>query len=380
MGPTDGDSAEEFTAAPHLNSAPMSQWPGVFMVGFLVLGFAMAVMGSTRPDGGESIIKGKWAVAFENTLDEDIAVAEPSRAAWGIFEFGLFGNGRPGVLVGTDGWLYSDEEFKHFPGEAAEVAWKVSLIEAVRDDFKKRDIDLVVALIPSKSRICPEHLGRYHFPDYADARYSTVRSMLSDRGIAAPDLVGPLVAEKPSQAVFLRTDTHWTSRGAEVVAESLAASVDFEGKGDSAFKVEAGEPLSHKGDLVKFLPLGPLQASWGPANDDVVLRQVVADGGGGGLGLFDEVTIPVALVGTSYSEQTNWGFRESLKLHMGADVLDAAVEGRGPVVVMLDYLENKALEQTPPKLVVWEIPERFMPVVYDTKGHEATLERLGLGD
>ena len=93
--------------------------------------------------------------------------------------------------------------------------------------------------------------------------------------------------------------------------------------------------------------------------------------GGSGLGLFDTQTLPITLVGTSYSAVPTWGFDGALRVALGADVLNAAQEGRGPVLPLLDYLVNPAFAESPPELILWEVPERFAPVAYDLDDHAA---------
>ena len=56
-----------------------------------------------------------------------------------------------------------------------------------------------------------------------------------------------------------------------------------------------------------------------------------ADAGGG---LFGTQTIPVTLVGTSYSADERWNFTGALQTALGADVLNLATEGRGPLPPM----------------------------------------------
>ena len=53
-----------------------------------------------------------------------------------------------------------------------------------------------------------------------------------------------------------------------------------------------------------------------------------------------------------------------MKEALGANVLNVADEGQGPIVPMVNYLKSKAFLETPPELIVWEIPERFLPVHY----------------
>ena len=68
----------------------------------------------------------------------------------------------------------------------------------------------------------------------------------------------------------------------------------------------------------------------------------------------------MTLVGTSYSANTNWNFEGFLKEYLETDVLNMADQGLGPLVVMDKYLENDAWKNSPPRLVIWEMPERYL--------------------
>ena len=39
-----------------------------------------------------------------------------------------------------------------------------------------------------------------------------------------------------------------------------------------------------------------------------------------------------------------------------------ARDGKGPFVPMLDYLDSADFKNAPPQLVIWELPERYLPV------------------
>jgi alginate O-acetyltransferase complex protein AlgJ len=112
------------------------------------------------------------------------------------------------------------------------------------------------------------------------------------------------------------------------------------------------------------LPLGSFQERIGPAFDALSEQttEVARESLGGGL--FGESTIPVTLVGTSYSANPLWNFEGALKEALGADVLNVANQGEGPVVPMRDYLTGAEFRDAPPDLVIWEIPERFIHVSY----------------
>lgn len=83
--------------------------------------------------------------------------------------------------------------------------------------------------------------------------------------------------------------------------------------------------------------------------------------------LLSRTSIPVTLVGTSYSARTEnnvWNFDGQLEQVLGSEVMNAAQEGKGPVVPMAAYLQTRAWKTAPPQVVVWEIPERYLRIAY----------------
>ena len=60
---------------------------------------------------GKSIIKGEWATAYEVQFDESIPFRQFAIDTWGVLEYTAFQEGREGVLIGKDGWLFTNEEF-----------------------------------------------------------------------------------------------------------------------------------------------------------------------------------------------------------------------------------------------------------------------------
>ena len=112
------------------------------------------------------------------------------------------------------------------------------------------------------------------------------------------------------------------------------------------------------GDLLKFVALGPW-ARLGPRPDAV---EMVSTEPAGDVGddLFEELDIPVTLVGTSYSAGGLWNFEGALKESLEADVLNVAAEGKGPFAPMATYLASPALEDPRPDIVLWEIPVRYL--------------------
>jgi alginate O-acetyltransferase complex protein AlgJ len=207
-----------------------------------------------------------------------------------------------------------------------------------------------------------------------DERYEAALRLIRDRGPeeATGDHVIEVVdpraalrrARRSGTEVFLRTDTHWSPEGARVVAEAVAEELTptlaRRGIPQTAFHTRAADSVSHRGDLLRFLPLGPFDKLLGPGPDVVIRYETVPEEERGAGGLLDDPAIPGALVGTSYSANELWNFRGALSAALDMDFLTVAAEGEGPFAPMMGYLEGETIADQPPELVVWEIPERYL--------------------
>ncbi len=341
--------------------------PGTLFACLLTAGLALTAIdpATFRAVKKARVLNGEWTASWQASYGQELPGKEAAVAAWAGMRYALFREGEPGVLVGSDGWLYSTEEFLPLDpsGRALEAA--VGEIRAVRDGLAARDIALVVALVPTKAMVCPEHLGRSRLPDSLGERYGAVRRAIGSLGIAVPDLLAPLREAAPHGDVFLRTDTHWTAFGASVAARALAKVIgpelDARGSPRTSYTTQRGEPRERRGDLLAFLPLGRLAGAIGPPPDLVAEVVTVADTAADeGAGLFGALEIPMTLVGTSYSASGAWNFDGALKEALRADVLKAAAEGRGFLAPMREYLGSPAIDDPRPAVVIWEIPERYL--------------------
>ena len=345
----------------------IDELPTVGLFGALAVGLSVwSGLGAAREAAvGADLIGGAWASAFEHKLDEEAPHRAIALPLWGAIEYLGFGDGREGVVVGENGVLYTDEELRAYPDEAAAEAAQLALILRVRALLAERGVKLVVALLPAKARVEEAQLGRV-WPEGPRGRYGRFLGALHENGVVAPDL-RPVFAEVEASGrpAFLPTDTHWAPEAAEATAQKLAAVIAegalLPAQGGAVYARSLGEIEPHEGDLLKYIPLGPLAEGLGPAPDRfATLRAELRSGGGGG-GPLDAVAVPGTVVGTRYSFNPRFGFAAALQIALGADVLNAAQEGLGPVTPMVRYLLDDALRESPPQLVIWEIPERYLP-------------------
>jgi hypothetical protein len=99
--------------------------------------------------------------------------------------------------------------------------------------LRERGLDLLVVLMPSRLQIYPELVTDMPAsPGFAGTGIETQRFLLAlnDAGVEAIGLTGPFAAERfgaerPSDQLYLRTDPHWTARGAELAARVVAKEI-----------------------------------------------------------------------------------------------------------------------------------------------------------
>lgn len=311
-------------------------------------------------------VDGRAARAFEGHYDARFPGKTLGTNLWAAIDYVVFDEGRPGVVVGANGWLFTDEEFKTYPDADTAIASHLALIAYVRDELKRQGSELVVALVPSKARVYPEHLPERHPAEIHKSLYGRVHQGLLDAGIAAPDIAATMAQCKRAGEAYLRTDTHWTPAGARCAAQAVAGTLGPR-RPPTTFYTQTASVAMHSGDLLRFLPLDPYFSHLLPQRESVELRETLRAAADGADALLGDDDLPkVVLVGTSYSADTKWNFTGALQESLQEDVVNYASMGKGPFMPMLDYLNSAALPATP-RLVIWEIPERYLPLAQDLR-------------
>lgn len=316
-----------------------------------------------------SVLDGDLATNFESHYDKQFPIKQLGTNVWAALDYVLFNEGRPGVVIGKHDWLFSDEEFNPVADGQQNQRDNLALIQGVRDQLAQHNVLLLLAIVPSKSRLYPEHVGDTPISSQRKDLYQRFHSAVRSADIAAPDLLGNLQAEKNSGQLFLRTDTHWTPLGADLVArqlsETVSRSLDLNGE-PQEFVTQATKQKPLLGDLTSFLPLAPLFEHLLPEPDQLQQYQTrAADQVNGTDALFADSDMPVALVGTSYSANPNWNFAGALRQHLQRDLSNHAEDGQGPIVPMLKYLQSDEFANATPQLLIWEFPERYLPMSND---------------
>ena len=295
----------------------------------------------------------------------------------GAARYLLLGEGRRGVVAGEDGYLFTDEEFRAPAHLGASITASVDQIATFAKTLADRNIRLIMVPLPMKSDVYHDELRQPAASAMATEIYQNFQAKLAERGITSVDTRGALVSARNDQQVFLKTDTHWTPAGAQVVADAVAAQAL--GEKPDTFELSQGADQQIEGDLTKYVTGGVFARFVGLGTETVTPYSVTAKADTSEINdLFGDATsIPVALVGTSYSANELWSFAPFLSFKTGLDVANAALVGQGPVAPMRKYLASLNEGAAQPQSVVWEFPVRFLtdPHLWD----EAPEKEVGHG-
>ena len=312
-----------------------------------------------------ALFSGGLSRSLESEVDHDLPIRRLGINLWAALSYAVFREGKPGVVVGRHGWLFTDEEFTVPEQGPTLVAANLERIRQVHRLLQRRGITLVMVVVPAKARIYSDRLGHRRPALLHRQAYATLMAFLDREGIPAPDLARIFMETRPKGLLYFPTDTHWTPLGARTAARATARIME-----DWRSSLPAVLFASHRkgsrsldGDLRKFVPLGPLFSWLMPSAESLNLWQTepVDPAEADDLLGDQEQAIDVVLVGTSYSALAQWNFVGFLKEALHADLLDYSDKGQGPFPPMAAWLRSDDCRQAPPRLVIWEFPERYLP-------------------
>ena len=309
------------------------------------------------PTGFQSAIDGSLQSIYEADFDKMNPLNIHAIAIMGALKYAVFGQAQSGAIVGKDGWLFTSEEFEVGPNFRQNLTDAADEIVRVKALLKNHDTTLITVLVPDKSDVYAEQLS-FVRPVEVETRRQYLLSLLAARGVVPIDATITLRALKNDGHGFLKDDTHWSPHGSKAVAKLVAAHNAYLDAFLTSASVTTVQGRSNQfdGDLLQFVQTGFFRKYIGPTQQhiDTFTTTVHTEGG-----LFDEASVDVALVGTSFSAKSDWNFLGFLQDALGADVLNFAAEGQGPFAPMHVFLGSSTFRNETQKLVIWEIPVRY---------------------
>jgi len=333
---------------------------------------------------------------FSKKINQDFVFSQPLHQTERVVSWLLTGDWGPGVRQGCDGWLFLRDELMPYPDvqAAASMRLRAGIVEQLAHTLAAQQIQLMLVIVPDKSRIESTHLCGLRRSDGFAGRVQKWEDLTglpvlgrelgaelhaggdeqasTMQGSTIVDLT-PLLKQQLGER-FYRTDSHWNEAAAAQSAQAIAhylhafhwvsrdtpsGVVDTREVSVEVHSVVKPRP----GDLYHLATLDQLPAWLGP-KPELTMQSVWNGGAGspsmaGGDDLFGDADLPkLVLVGTSFSLRSN--FFNVLQHTVGVPMANVAKDGGEFDAAMRDYLSSATFKQTPPHVIIWEIPERML--------------------
>lgn len=325
------------------------------------------------------IRSGRTSAALEKQLNAKLPAHDSLIAIANGLRYLLLRGANSQVRVGRDNWLFLSEEMQPHAAAKANLAARVNLMAQVSRQMQKDGVTLVILLVPDKIRLYPQYA---YWATHEHARYALALHWLAQQQVYTVDPL-PALQQAASHAVYYHSDTHWNQRGAQIVAQQVALQVTQmmpriasqtpasaanqppqPGKPGlpwdaTEFELHPSGPQQERaGDLLRLMGLEHSPNWLRPSPDREAPLQIKQTSADAPAGLLDDVALPVVLTGTSYSLRGQ--FHGFLQQALHAKILNAAKDGAGFMQATQAYLADDAYKSAKPKLVIWEVPERFL--------------------
>lgn len=269
----------------------------------------------------------------------------------------------PQVRQGCPDWLFLAEELTPHEGAADHMAQRAAMVAQVHRALGREGIRLLVAVVPDKSRVAQPHLCRLQRGAALQGRVAQWSGLLQSAGVPMIDLTAALATmQARGEETFFRTDTHWTEDGAQRAAHAVAQAVQTPGWNPEPmqeYDTVREAPATRAGDLVRLAGIDKLPARWQPAPETARAARFAPRSTSEEDDLFGDAQLPrTVLMGTSFSRTS--GFAGFLAEALHTPVANFGRDGGNFSGGAAAYFQDPAWQQTPPRLVIWEIPERTL--------------------
>ena len=323
-------------------------------------------------------LKGDVSQSFALALADAPVPANAARIERGL-SWVVAGDLGPRVRRGAPGWLFLGDELTVHDQPQLNVAQRKTDVLKVQKTLAAKGVKLLVVVVPDKSRIEASQLGMLYRPARYAQRASQWVDTLNLAGVEAFDLTNTLMSFKQKNiAVFLKSDSHWTEQGAEAAARAVSAEVlrlKIVATPTQPVEIDKRIEMNRPGDLIRLAGVDWLSDALQPQQDlaqetSFKVGSQVKDKGNLGAAsapnasaqtddLFGDADLPnVVVIGTSFSRTSN--FVPFIEKELNAKIANLARNGGDFSGAMNTYLSSVAFQKTPPKLVIWEIPERVL--------------------
>ncbi|MFN3579176.1 MAG: alginate O-acetyltransferase [Pseudomonas sp.] len=312
-------------------------------------------------------VDGQLLRQFEQFYDKRLFLRDISVRHWANLQYLLFREASSGAILGRDGWLFTNQEYRIPNDLQRNMDNQLAHIDQVRAKLETAGIQLLVLPVPMKLDV-QRHYALQQPNDRLLNLHDEFVAGLQARGIAVSPVRAAFIAHSADEALFIRNDTHWSPAGARLAANELARQHPAL-IGQTRFVSEAVGEKAVPGDLVNFLNFDPRLAPEFFQPEPVLLYETVQQQQStAAADLFGDIEHHLLLVGTSYSRIDDWNFIGFLQQALHADLLVIALEALGPFQAMDSFLASDTLNSPGLTTVIWEFPVRTLLAHRTTAG------------
>jgi hypothetical protein len=196
--------------------------------------------------------------ALDHFLADHFGLRDPLVRLNGLLRYALTSPTDLRVVYGRDKWLF-------FNGDGM-LQQSMGLLRRERDierfaDFAanygrrlaQSKVSFLVAIPPNSATIVRDRLPPWAAGEPAVSEYDLMMGTLASRHVTTVDLRPALRAANASEPAYLRTDTHWTKRGALIGYNAVVAALSRSDWTIDPNLVARGHAAIPSGDLARML-------------------------------------------------------------------------------------------------------------------------------
>ena len=264
------------------------------------------------------------------------------------------------LVQGYDGWFFRT---------AADLTWRFNVgkealhyIRRLNGVLAEKGARLAFAVVPPRGLVAMSQIAEDapHAPiltrEEGAELYRHFVGLLGGTGVVTPDLLTP--ADEIGAPFYYKRDHHWSPEGARAVAKAMAAAIRANGLAGldtvEFSTVETGAQDQKEGMAMIISQL--CEDTIPPEPSNIYDTQQAASDADD-LGLFgDDAGAEVVLLGSSFSDVSDFNFDGFLSDELGVVVANRAISGGRFSNAAISYFSSHAFAENPPDAIVWEFP------------------------
>jgi alginate O-acetyltransferase complex protein AlgJ len=296
--------------------------------------------------------------AYQTYFSEHFSYRDRGLEIYNEIQYRFLGsNVYQNVLIGKEGWLYLTDEdnLRYFqcdqPFSPGELDTLVKNVKEMHKFSKENGAEFVFLIAPNKESIYPEFLPDGIGKSGKSCRMDQVLQALQKSGLETLDLRKTLAAEKTSDQLYYKTDTHWNDTGAFLAYRAVLSELINVFPSLQIWSSAEFLPVnrSRGGDLSKLIPL------LDPIFEETVILEPIRDRKAVIAQGVDNQTILSETGVKSYPDAVV--FRDSF--FMGLLPFFAENFNQSLYRWSFDFDKNLILSEKP-DIVIYEIAERYL--------------------